>query len=202
MLIYYTLNFWVFFWSCDGPMPGPFPALPIFLGKKPWERGCCVWLQNSLVKPIVMFSRNAARRYCSQTWHSSPRVYMVTMMEKAQRMRGVEKNSRVMKLVGSLITSLYVMCTRPSLFTFPQVQVTMGWLYVNSLSLLTVTLSYPIVAFILAPMLLHQIAELNFGCVLWRKKVDKDHLDINIHVILASLETSSWTNTPRKIPSS
>ena len=21
------------------PMPGPFPALPIFLGKKPWERG-------------------------------------------------------------------------------------------------------------------------------------------------------------------
>ena len=40
MLIYYTHNFWMFFGSCDQPMPGPFPALPIFLGKKPWERGC------------------------------------------------------------------------------------------------------------------------------------------------------------------
>ena len=35
-------NFWVFFWSCDGSVPGPFRALPIFLGKKPWEQGCYV----------------------------------------------------------------------------------------------------------------------------------------------------------------
>ena len=33
MLIYYTHNFGVFFESCDRPMPGPFPALPILLGK-------------------------------------------------------------------------------------------------------------------------------------------------------------------------
>ena len=37
---FFTHNFWVFFGSCDRPMPRPFPALPIFSGKKPWERGC------------------------------------------------------------------------------------------------------------------------------------------------------------------
>lgn len=26
--------------TIDRPMQGPFPALPIFLRKKPWERGC------------------------------------------------------------------------------------------------------------------------------------------------------------------
>ena len=40
MLIYCTHNFWVFFGSCDRLMPGPFPALLIFLRKKRWERGC------------------------------------------------------------------------------------------------------------------------------------------------------------------
>ena len=38
ILIYYNHKFSVFFGSCDRPMPGPFPALSIFLGKKPWER--------------------------------------------------------------------------------------------------------------------------------------------------------------------
>ena len=39
MLICHALNFWVFSGSCDRSMPGPFPALPIFLEKKRWERG-------------------------------------------------------------------------------------------------------------------------------------------------------------------
>ena len=33
----------VFFGSCDRPMPGPFPALPLFSRKKPWERD---WLKS------------------------------------------------------------------------------------------------------------------------------------------------------------
>ena len=40
LIIYYSHNFWVFLGSCDRPMPGSFLALPIFLEKKPWERGC------------------------------------------------------------------------------------------------------------------------------------------------------------------
>ena len=42
----YSHNFWVFFESCDQPIPGPFPALPIFLGKKPWERGWGYWRKS------------------------------------------------------------------------------------------------------------------------------------------------------------
>jgi len=39
-IIYY---FYLFYWACDRPMPGPFPAIPVFLGKKPWKR---VWLTH------------------------------------------------------------------------------------------------------------------------------------------------------------
>ena len=39
MLIYHTHNFWVFSGSCDRSMPGPLPALLIFLEKKRWKRG-------------------------------------------------------------------------------------------------------------------------------------------------------------------
>ena len=45
-----------------------------------------------------------------------PRVDMVTMMEKAQRMRQVEKTG----------DSLYVKCTRPRRFSFSQTEVMIG----------------------------------------------------------------------------
>ena len=40
MLTYYNQQFRGVLGSCDRPMPGLFPALPIFLGKTAWERGC------------------------------------------------------------------------------------------------------------------------------------------------------------------
>ena len=57
-----------------------------------------------------------------------PRVDMVTMMEKARRMRQVEKLeiSQIIQLVGALIPSLYVKCTRPRTFSFSQVEVMIG----------------------------------------------------------------------------
>ena len=39
-LIYYTQDFRVYEGTRDQPMPGPFPAPPIFLREKPWGRGC------------------------------------------------------------------------------------------------------------------------------------------------------------------
>ena len=42
-LIYYTQDFRVYEGTRDQPMPGPFPAPPIFLGKSPGDEvvGCC-----------------------------------------------------------------------------------------------------------------------------------------------------------------
>ena len=39
-LIYYTQDFRVYEETRDQPMPGPFPAPPIFFREKPWGRGC------------------------------------------------------------------------------------------------------------------------------------------------------------------
>ena len=38
-LIYYTQDFRVYERTRDQPMPGPFPAPPVFLREKPWGRG-------------------------------------------------------------------------------------------------------------------------------------------------------------------
>ena len=47
-LIYYNQDFRVYEGTRDQPMPGPFPAPPIFLREKPWGRGCEIPLEKKL----------------------------------------------------------------------------------------------------------------------------------------------------------
>ena len=80
-----------------------------------------VVFQDSVVEPTVLFSMDANIAFILAR-------FMVTIMEKTQRLRPVEKQkiSSVMQLVGALITSFYALRTRPTTITFPQVQVTIG----------------------------------------------------------------------------